>query len=409
MQVLGRVVSGATALFLGACSVGPPQSPGALPALTSAVGLQFEELARYPSNSPFASMRRFPLGVWLESVDSQFDVDLDRDAGINVYVGLTKPSRAGVVEASGMPLIAQQNEWLDQDHPAIDGWLLGDEFDMTMEPYEAYRALDAAIARLPSDRRLTYVNYGKGVAFGRTDEEASRFVNDYGSIVSVDTYWFTDENICGPNEGARMFTEGDRALTPQECHRAANYGATVRRVRDLNAVGGRGKPVWAFVEVGHPASENDWPTITPEQVKAAVWHSIIGGAQGIVYFNHSFGGPNPTQHALRDGRDPANAYAPIRAAVTAVNAAISELAPVLNSATVIGYAQADNLRLLTKKSGNGLYVFAGSDGSSGEKSIRVASGSSVEVVGEQRFLTVRGGKLIDMFDSPNTVHIYRIT
>ena len=29
--------------------------------------------------------------------------------------------------------------------------------------------------------------------------------------------------------------------------------------------------------------------IAPEEVRAAVWHSLIAGARGIVYFNHSFG------------------------------------------------------------------------------------------------------------------------
>ena len=47
------------------------------------------------------------------------------------------------------------------------------------------------------------------------------------------------------------------------------------------------KPVWAVVELGHPFSESDWPTITPAQVRAAVWQSLIAGARGIVYFNHS--------------------------------------------------------------------------------------------------------------------------
>ena len=86
----------------------------------------------------------------------------------------------------------------------------------------------------------------------------------------------------------------------------------------------RSKPVWAFVEVGHPFSEADWPTIRPAEVQAAVWQSLIAGARGIIYFNHTFGGPNQTQHALRDP-----AYAAIRSAVSATNRRIAALAPVL--------------------------------------------------------------------------------
>ena len=62
----------------------------------------------------------------------------------------------------------------------------------------------------------------------------------------------------------------------------------------------RSKPVWAFVEVGHPFTEDDFPAVTPAEVRAAVWQSLIAGARGIIYFNHSFGGPCQTQHALRD-------------------------------------------------------------------------------------------------------------
>ena len=91
-------------------------------------------------------------------------------------------------------------------------------------------------------------------------------------------------------------TGGRRELTDTECHRAANYGAQVRRVRGLVSPRGS-KPVWTFVELGHPMSQDHWPRITPPQIRAAVWHSLIAGARGITYFNHSFGGRCQTQHA----------------------------------------------------------------------------------------------------------------
>ena len=103
--------------------------------------------------------------------------------------------------------------------------------------------------------------------------------------------------------------------------------------RDLVSPAGS-KPVWAIVELGHPSPKSDWPTITPPQVRAAVWQSLIAGARGIVYFNHSFGGPDQTQHILRDGTNPGSPYAPIRSVVTAINSEIAALAPVLNSPTV---------------------------------------------------------------------------
>ena len=51
-------------------------------------------------------------------------------------------------------------------------------------------------------------------------------------------------------------------------------------------------PVWDFVETGHPFDNNmdGNRSIAPAEIRAAVWHSIIAGARGILYFQHSFGG-----------------------------------------------------------------------------------------------------------------------
>ena len=72
--------------------------------------------------------------------------------------------------------------------------------------------------------------------------------------------------------------------------------------------------------------------ITPAQIRAAVWHSLIAGARGVIYFQHSFSGPNMTHHALRDPR-----YQPAMDTVTSVNAQITNLAPVLNAPTVTSH------------------------------------------------------------------------
>ena len=72
------------------------------------------------------------------------------------------------------------------------------------------------------------------------------------------------------------------------------------------------------MEVGWPFTETaaqGGRAIQPAEIKAAVWHSIIAGARGIIYFNHSFGGPNQSSHCLRDP-EPLPAYAAHRAAVT---------------------------------------------------------------------------------------------
>ena len=53
----------------------------------------------------------------------------------------------------------------------------------------------------------------------------------------------------------------------------------------LDAKDGVRKPQWGFVEVGHPFTHGG--TITPAEIRAPVWHTLIAGARGIKYFQHS--------------------------------------------------------------------------------------------------------------------------
>ena len=75
-----------------------------------------------------------------------------------------------------------------------------------------------------------------------------------------------------------------------------------------------------------------------------MWHSIIAGARGIIYFNHSFEGPNPSHHVLRDPP-----YAAVREVVRSTNQLITQLAPVLNAPFADGFATADpSVRVMAK-------------------------------------------------------------
>src|SRR5262249_42319631 len=127
-----------------------------------------------------------------------------------------------------------------------------------------YTVMQTLAGKLPADHRVRYTNYGKGVTFWEGDADAARFVNQYQDIISVDNYWFTDANICGAAEGGSFF--GGKALPPAQCRLAANYGRTIDRVRSLVSPAGS-KPVWGFVEVGHPGT--DGATAAPQQVAAA--------------------------------------------------------------------------------------------------------------------------------------------
>jgi hypothetical protein len=371
----------------------------------------------YPSGLP-NDPTFFGLGVWLETVTDPAEVTLDRSFGLNLYVGLAPEDLTPLdaIEASGMHLLIQADEWFADpraDHPAVDGWLVYDEADLmygpgwddwsgtagwnTCIPIQdeggqcGYTVMEHFNERLPADT-LRYANYGYGLVQLASDAEAGVFVNnDFQDVVSADDYAFTHPDA----------TAEDRM--------GASYGVIVDRLRTLDGLDDKRQPVWAFVELGHPFTEDAAPTITAPQVRSAVWHSIIAGARGIVYFNHSFGGACQTFSVLRTQCDPE-----MTPAVTELNSQITELAPVLNAPFADGYVTARGpAEVMAKRGPDGAwYVFAGADTAGtagGGVAFDVTAGSSVEVMFENRSLTVRDGEFVDMFADGNAVHIYRVT
>lgn len=200
-----------------------------------------------------------------------------------------------------------------------------------------------------------------------------------------------------------------RALTAGECRRAANYGWTVDRMRSLVQPSGS-VPVWAFVEVGQPFQEAS-SSITSGQIRAAVWSSIIHGARGIVYFNHSFGGSCQSHHVLRDcGPE-------LRSSVGQLNAQIEELAPALNAPTVVNGASTEDgsVDVLVKLQGEDLVVVAASTAQRPQQAtirIHCAGDGEVEdeaqVLWEDRRVHVVDSTITDRFADAEAVHVYRL-
>jgi hypothetical protein len=364
------------------------------------------------SNSLPSDPNYFPLGVWFESVVDR-NAHLDKDAGLNLYVVLTADSNLSLVQRNGMRAILQQGEWRTNqaaiNSPAVAGWELFDEIDMQQGPGKGYATLKSILAQLPNDGRMRYNNLGKGVMFWETDAQAERFVNGFQYVVSADIYWFTDPNVSGSSEGGKLLN-GGRPLTPTQTRRAANYGYTVDRMRALDAMDGQRKPIWNFVEVGWPFTETAAQgarAIQPAEVKAAVWHSIIAGARGIIYFNHSFGGPNQSQHCLREP-----AYAAVRASIKSTNQLVTQLAPVLNAQFADGFVSAGpSVRTMAKSHDNKYYVFAGSKENAASTPTFSLSGvdsGTATVIGEDRAIPISNGRFLDSFSDGNAIHIYRI-
>jgi hypothetical protein len=376
----------------------------------------------YPAGLP-NDPKFFALGVWLETVTNEAEVALDRSFGLNLYVGLAHEDLTDLdaIEAGGMHLIMQADDWSDDrraDHPAVAGWLVYDEADLMYGPgWDHWRGIAGWNTCIPiqdqggqcgytvmqhfNDRvprgALRYANYGLGVLRFESDAEAEVFINNgFQHVVSGDHYFFTHPS------------------TATEDRKGASYGTIVKRLRHLDGLAGGTEPadrqpVWAFVELGAPFE--DGGIITPPQVRSAVWHSIIAGARGVVYFNHSFGGPCPTFTVLRDTCPDTQAMRP---AIAELNGQIAELAAVLNAPFADGYVTAKGPAQVMAKLGpdGAWYVFAAANTAAkmgGEVTFRVAAGSAVEVINENRRLTATARHFVDTFADGNSVHIYRVT
>ena len=195
-----------------------------------------------------------------------------------------------------------------------------------------------------------------------------------------------------------------------QIRRAANYGYTVDRMRALDAMDGVRRPIWNFVEVGWPYTETAAQgarAIPPAEVRAAVWHSIIAGARGIIYFNHSFGGPNPSQHV------------PARSALCGRARGRKEHEPTHHT-TCASAQRTIRGRLCHRRSirpdmakfhQDRYFVFAGSKenrASTPTFSLTGVDSGTATVIGENRTIPISNGRFSDSFADGNAIHIYRI-
>jgi hypothetical protein len=184
-------------------------------------------------------------------------------------------------------------------------------------------------------------------------------------------------------------------------------------MRRLDGMQGGRHPIWAFVEVGWPFTESaaqGGRAITPAEARAAVWHSLIAGARGILYFQHSFGGPCTTHFVLRENA----CYQAMIDQITSVNAQIKAIAPALNGPKLTSGFQANAaVRTVAKWDGQNFYVIAGSAENGGpfqgNFSLPCVGMATATVLGENRSIPVAfDGSFSDTFANGNAIHVYRL-
>jgi hypothetical protein len=378
--------------------------PGEAAEDAAATPSPYKAWSRGPSSDP----GYFPIAVWLQDPKRAADY---KKAGINLYVGLWRgptDEQISALKAADMPVICSHNRYgrAHEDEPIIVGWMHGDEPDnaqpvrdpktkkQTYGPpipppkivsdYQALRSADAS--------RPILLNLGQGVA---NDQWKGRGpagrLEDYhtyvkgGDIVSFDVY---------PVAGL----EGDG--TDRLWYVAKGVDRLVKWTEGK-------KLVWNCIEAAR--IDNVKAKVSPHQLRAEVWMALVHGSKGLIYFVHQFK-PRSNDHALLD--DPE-----LLPAVTAVNAQIRALAPVLNGPTLadggtVKSSVADvPIDLMVKRHAGATYAFAvGMRNAAAQGSFTLADlpgRRTAEVLGEGRRIDVVDGKFEDKF-APYDVHLYRI-
>jgi hypothetical protein len=350
---------------------------------------------------------------------------------------LTNVTSAGVFAMPG-------GEWtpaeVGNDSSAV-AWFIADEADMGMAyPGDQYNWLAAQQADVDArlalnDGRFVHANYGNGIlrtfwSIGTSQTNPPLTVMDefvrMVDAASADKYTYTSPDVEAIIDGVHDAPDWPNGVPVP---RAYSYGWQADQMRRFQNQSNL-RPVWTFVETARPyLNEAGARTITPDQMEGAVWSALIHEARGIAYFQHNNDSAYGGNYSIVD-------IAAVHTKVKAVDAKVASLAAVLNtqsyyntSYTVNGYTYyrysfSNGTDTMLKTHNGFAYIFAalgmrpnndactsGTVDATGSKTFTVpagVTGTTVEVVGESRNLTVTAGQFTDTFAQEYTHHVYKI-
>ncbi len=359
---------------------------------------------KFPNGLPTAD-DYFPIAVWLQEPR---DAEKYKAIGVNLYIGLWEgptEEQLKVLEKAGMPVICDQSPASLKfiDRKIIVGWMHGDEPDNAQEipggkgygPPITPEKIETEYKQMKKadPSRPVILNLGQGVAWDgwigrgvRTNhpEDYAEYIKG-ADLVSFDIYPVTaaakDTDVAG-----KLWT------VPFGVERLVKWT-------------GNEKPVWNCIETTHIGNPDVKPTVA--QVKSEIWMSIIAGSRGLIYFCHEFK-PTENDHALLSDKQMAEG-------VKEINAQIKSLAKVINAepAKVSAKIEPADAKIpissMTRRHDGATYVFsvAMRPGDTEATFTLPKSGNTVEVIGEDRKITAKGGVWKDEFKDYG-VHLYKI-
>lgn len=372
----------------------------------------------------------FPISVFLSSADPSHVSSL-KDAGINLYMGVEhSPGVFPLTNITSQGLFAMPSvqEWTPAEVGNNDravAWFITDELEMGMgtsqpdpDEYDLLTEQQGWVNQAHSygDGRFLHANFGNGIlrTFWATHTMADHVALMDSS--SADKYTYTSPDVANIIDGAHDAPDWPNGTPVQ---RAYSYGWQADQMRRFQNPASL-KPVWTFIETARPyLNEPGAGTITPDQIEGAVWSALIHEARGIAYFQHNNDGAYGGNYSIVQ-------IAAVHSKVKAINAKVVSLAPVLNTqsyynttVTVNGFTYYrfsfnNGTDTMVKTYGGYIYIFAGlgMGHSTGAKTFTLpvgVAGTSVEVVGESRNISVASGQFSDSFAAEYSHHVYKIS
>lgn len=349
----------------------------------------------------------FPISVFMGKPEHAAAL---QSVGINGYMGAEHDgSSISSITSHGLFVMAQ-DEWTPADvgsDPNVVGWFISDECDIGLGCTGSNAAENLADqtrkvnrVRAFGDGRFTMANYSNGILDTYWAKGSMAGLLKVVDVASVDKYAYTSPFVDDQMIHSPHWPVGASPVS------AGSYGWLADRMRAYQTPAGV-HPNWVFVEAAMPLLNDAGSlTITPEQIEGAAWSAIIHEARGLAYFQHN-NGKTCGFYSLVDcdqarlGR------------IKAINAKIQSLAPVLNTQSY-QFRFNTTTNTMLKAHGGAAYIFAdiGLGQTSGLKTFVMPpqiNGTTVEVVGENRTLTVTNHTFRDNFDNEFSHHVYRVS
>lgn len=349
----------------------------------------------------------FPIGVWLQSPSN---ASAYKENGINIFVGLWNEldlNQLNFLRNAGMKVICKQNSFglNNLNDTLIYGWMHGDEPDNAQwnESTQSYDPCidpeiiiqDYTLIKQNDPSRPVYLNLGQGVAY-------TNYIGRGACRNNTDMYKISNNGYLA---GCDIGSFDIYPINNTDSETSGNLWYVAKGIDNLLAWSDNSIPVWCWIECTQ-IRENSAGKPTPAQVKTEVWMALVHGAKGFGYFCHSWYPSFDEAALLHD--------AEMIQAVKNINEQVASLASVLNSPDISGYVSVSSsntlvpVDIMVKNYGGAHYIFAvAMRNGATTATFNVTSGSLVEVIGENRSITISAGSFSDSFAGYG-VHLYKI-